>query len=285
MSEFSAGQAQALGSAIGGVGQLAGGIVGAFRQKDLEQRTQKELEAAQQNLADLQAAQPSLATPSAFYQQVQQAYDQRLMQQRLEDINRSLATTTQAVSQFGARGLGALAQATQQAQTAQRQEVLTQQRLQTQALRDLGLAEDRTIARQEARSTRNIEFGLDAQRLAEARVAQAEQQRIQNFANIAGGIGGIVGGVIGVGMGKGEKGMKVAKRGYKVAKTPGSFSHKTNPLTLVDKEGDSVGIELTGGEYVFNPEQSRKLLRLAKQGDSPLHKFLLKLLMKFEKDV
>ena len=259
--------------------------MGALNQRELERRTQKELEDAQQNLADLQAAQPSLATPSAFYQQVQQAYDQRLMQQRLEDINSSLATTTQAVSQFGARGLGALAQATQQAQTAQRQEVLTQQRLQTQALRDLGLAQDRTIARQEARSTRDIEFGFDAQRLAEARVAQAEQQRIQNFANIAGGVGGIVGGVIGVGMGSGEKGMKVAKKGYKVAKTPGSFSHKTNPLTLVDKEGDSVGIELTGGEYVFNPEQSRKLLRLAKQGDSPLHKFLLKLLMKFEKDV
>ena len=285
MSEFSAGQAQALGSAIGGVGQLAGGIMGALNQRELERRTQKELEDAQQNLADLQAAQPSLATPSAFYQQVQQAYDQRLMQQRLEDINRSLATTTQAVSQFGARGLGALAQATQQAQTAQRQEVLTQQRLQTQALRDLGLAQDRTIARQEARSTRDIEFGFDAQRLAEARVAQAEQQRIQNFANIAGGVGGIVGGVIGVGMGSGEKGMKVAKKGYKVAKTPGSFSHKTNPLTLVDKEGDSVGIELTGGEYVFNPEQSRKMMRLAKQGDSPLHKFVLKLLTKFEKDV
>ena len=250
---------------------MVGGIAGALNQKDLEQRTQKELEAAQQNLADLQAAQ------------VQQAYDQRLMQQRLEDINRSLATTTQAASQFGARGLGALAQATQQAQTAQRKEVLTQQQLQTQALRDLGLAQDRTIARQEARGTRDIEFGMDAQRLAEARVAQADQQRIQNFANIAGGVGGLAGGIIGAVAG--EKGMKVAKRGYKVAKTPGSFSHKTNPLTLVDKEGDSVGIELTGGEYVFNPEQSRKLLRLAKQGDSPLHKFLLKLLMKFEKDV
>jgi hypothetical protein len=283
MSDLTLAQAQSIGSAIGGFGQLVGGIAGALNQKDLEQRTQKELEAAQQNLADLQAAQPSLATPSAFYQQVQQAYDQRLMQQRLEDINRSLATTTQAASQFGARGLGALAQATQQAQTAQRKEVLTQQQLQTQALRDLGLAQDRTIARQEARGTRDIEFGMDAQRLAEARVAQADQQRIQNFANIAGGVGGLAGGIIGAVAG--EKGMKVAKRGYKVAKTPGSFSHKTNPLTLVDKEGDSVGIELTGGEYVFNPEQSRKLLRLAKQGDSPLHKFLLKLLMKFEKDV
>ncbi|HAW75753.1 MAG TPA: hypothetical protein DCW74_08465, partial [Alteromonas australica] len=128
------------------------------------------------------------------------------------------------------------------------------------------------------------EFGFDAQRLAEARVAQAEQQRIQNFANIAGGVGGIVGGAIGIGMGM-DDGGKVAKKGYKVAKTPGSFSHKNNPLTLVDKEGDSVGIELTGGEYVFNPEQSRKMMRLAKQGDSPLHKFVLKLLTKFEKDV
>ena len=116
----------ALGTAAGGVGQLVGGIAGALNQRELERNAQASLDEANQELEKLQASQPSLATPSEYYQQVQQAYDQRLMQQRLEDINRSLATTTQAASQFGARGLGAVMQASQQAQQAQRQETLTQ---------------------------------------------------------------------------------------------------------------------------------------------------------------
>jgi hypothetical protein len=45
----------------------------------------------------------------------------------------------------------------------------------------------------------------------------------------------------------GEKGMKVQK-------TPGEFSHKTNPIDIM-KDGKKVG-EMTGGEYVINPEQA-----------------------------
>ena len=58
MSEFSAGQAQALGSAIGGVGQLAVGIMGALNQRELERRTQKELEDAmnEKSVADMSRA-------------------------------------------------------------------------------------------------------------------------------------------------------------------------------------------------------------------------------------
>lgn len=47
--------------------------------------------------------------------------------------------------------------------------------------------------------------------------------------------------------GFGEKGMKVQK-------TPGEFSHKTNPIDIM-KDGKKVG-EMTGGEYVINPEQA-----------------------------
>ena len=202
------------------------------------------------------------------------------MQQRLEDINRSLATTTQAASQFGARGLGAVMQASQQAQQAQRQETLTQQRLQTQALSDLAKARERETQLREVRSTRDLEYAFDARTLGEARVAQAEQQRAQNFANIAGGIAGIGGGIVGALL---EEGGKVAKRGVKVTKTPGEFSHKRNPLHVTNNAGEKVA-ELTGGEYVFNPEQSKRLLQLAKQGDSPLHKFVMRLLQRFEKE-
>ena len=277
---FTQGNALALGTAVSGAGSLVGGIVGAAAQADLMQRAQRSLNEANQELDKLKSSQPSLATPSEYYKQVQQAYDQRLMQQRLEDINRSLATTTQAASQFGAKGLGAVMQASQQAQQAQRQETLTQQRLQTQALSDLAKARERETQLREVRSTRDLEYAFDARALGEARVAQAEQQRIQNIANIAGGVAGIAGGTVGMLL---EEGGKVAKRGVKVTKTPGEFSHKRNPLHVTNNDGEKVA-ELTGGEYVFNPEQSKRLLQLAKQGDSPLHKFVMRLLERFEKE-
>ena len=277
---FTQGNALALGTAVSGAGSLVGGIVGAAAQADLMQRAQRSLNEANQELDKLKSSQPSLATPSEYYKQVQQAYDQRLMQQRLEDINRSLATTTQAASQFGARGLGAVMQASQQAQQAQRQETLTQQRLQTQALSDLAKARERETQLREVRSTRDLEYAFDAKALGEARVAQAEQQRIQNFANIATGVAGIAGAGVGMFL---EEGGKVAKKGVKVTKTPGEFSHKRNPLHVTNNDGEKVA-ELTGGEYVFNPEQSKRLLQLAKQGDSPLHKFVMRLLQRFEKE-
>jgi len=77
--------------------------------------------------------------------------------------------------------------------------------------------------------------------------------------------------------------MPIAKKGIKVTKTPGEFSHKRNPLSVTNKEGVKVA-ELTGGEYVFNPEQSKKLMKLAKEGDTPLHKFVRRLLERFEKE-
>ena len=53
----------------------------------------------------------------------------------------------------------------------------------------------------------------------------------------------------------------------RVKKTPGEFNHDTNPLTLVDKNGADTGIELTGGELVFNPSQSKAIQGFLKEGD------------------
>tara|TARA_R110000796_G_scaffold71511_1_gene162368 strand:- start:2987 stop:3862 length:876 start_codon:yes stop_codon:yes gene_type:complete len=272
-------QGLALGSIAGGVGQLAGGIAGNIGQADREAAAKGEYDAALRDLQRIKDTQPSLSTPSEYYKMVSEAYDQRLMQQRVEDINRSLATTTQAASQFGARGLGAVMQASQQAQKSQRQEVLTQQKLQTQALGQLAGARERETGLRETRSARDLDYGYDAKALAEARQAQVQQQGVQNTMDMYAGAASVVGGVIGMGM---KDGGKIAKRGVKVTKTPGEFSHKRNPLHVVDKGGSKVA-ELTGGEYVFNPEQSNKLMQLAKDGDSQLHKYLLNLLKKFEK--
>ena len=40
----------------------------------------------------------------------------------------------------------------------------------------------------------------------------------------------------------------------KVQKTPGEFSHKTNPIDIM-KDGAKIG-EMTGGEYIINPDQA-----------------------------
>lgn len=68
-----------------------------------------------------------------------------------------------------------------------------------------------------------------------------------------------------------------AKHGMK---TPGEFSHEENPIDLV-QNGKKIG-EATGGEYIFNPEQSEKMRELAEAEKSPLSKYVIGLLNKFD---
>jgi hypothetical protein len=92
--------------------------------------------------------------------------------------------------------------------------------------------------------------------------------------------------------------MGIYPEGYKeggVMKTNGEFSHEKNPIDLV-QNGEKVG-EATGGEYIFNPQQSRKMNELAKkatEGGSKsqkanamqkLAKFVRTTLKRFEKDL
>ena len=63
-----------------------------------------------------------------------------------------------------------------------------------------------------------------------------------------------------------------------VDKTPGEFSHDDNPIDIV-QEGAKIG-EMTGGEYIFNPEQAEEMRKLSKEGDTELHEFVRNLLNK-----
>ena len=69
------------------------------------------------------------------------------------------------------------------------------------------------------------------------------------------------------------------ERGGKIKETPGEFSHRTNPIDLI-RNGKKIG-EATGGELIFNPEQSGKLEQLASDGDTDLHRYLRGLFKKF----
>ena len=68
------------------------------------------------------------------------------------------------------------------------------------------------------------------------------------------------------------------EHGGEVEKTPGEFDHEENPIDIV-QEGDKIG-EMTGGEYIFNPEQAEELLQLSVKGDTKLHRFIRNLLSK-----
>ena len=56
------------------------------------------------------------------------------------------------------------------------------------------------------------------------------------------------------------------------------FSHKRNPIHMIDKDGEKVG-EMTGGEYILNPEHSGDIKELVDKGDAQgLLRYLDKLL-------
>jgi len=59
--------------------------------------------------------------------------------------------------------------------------------------------------------------------------------------------------------------------GGKVKKTPGEFSHGSNPIDVM-QDGAKIG-ELTGGEYVLNPEQAKKIANQSKYAKMLFRKF------------
>lgn len=274
---FGTSDAQGLSSIAGGVGGIFGGIMALQDYNQNIGDAQSYLTQTQDELNRLKESQPSLDTPSAYYEAVKGAYDQRLMQQRTEDINRALATTSQAAAQYGARGLGATLAATAQAQRQQRQVALDQQQLQTGALQNLAAAQQATTQMREARSQADISRAREDEMLAQQNVGALEQQRIQAIAGIAGGVAGAVGG--GVGM--------LLEKGGEIEKTPGEFSHKTNPIHVIDDDGEKIA-EMTGGEYIIAPKDANKMKEMSEGKPTPqranrLFKFVRSLVRRFEK--
>ena len=276
LTDFQGMQAAGIGGAVGGAIDIIAGFAAKKDAKD-------ELNKANDNLDKILSNQPSLSTPAEYYDAVKNAYDQRLLQMRTDDINRSLATTAGAAQQFGARGLGAILGAQAQAQSQLRTEALTQQQLQTDALTNLATAREREIQLREARSTRDIELGYDEKALAEARLGQARTQIAQGFGSLA---GGIAGGIIGFQGAQAVKAMAGAKHGAKVQKTPGKYSHEENEMYVVDADGKSVGLALTGGEYVIDPARAKRLKEKSQdsslQGMRVLRKEVVKMVNDFE---
>ena len=222
--------------------------------------------------------------PKEYAEMLQQARASDLAQRRLDEINRSMATSTAALQQAGARGviggIGAITEAGSRAKT----EALSQQ--QAEIMRALQY----NIQGAETERARQIQLENRQRREAQAAITAGYQ-------NIAGGIGDLgsalattvdarTGEPKSTGDAGGDGGdvtledivyKPIFKKGG-VQKTPGAFSHKKNPIDIM-QDGAKIG-EMTGGEYIFNPSQAKQLQKLAKSGSSDLHKFVKSLLNK-----
>jgi|13_taG_2_1085334.scaffolds.fasta_scaffold13215_2 hypothetical protein len=265
--------------------------------------------------------------PSEYAELLKQARASDIAQRRIDEINRSMASSTAALQQSGARGviggIGAVTEAGSRAKTG----VLS--------------AQQAEIMRALERGTIGGEYERQRQVARQTQERATAQRAIESgISNIAGGLGDTVGGLVGGAEAYGEMGLGATKaerskvrakrmstatqedifkqatdipeqpnfqgvtsdefkklidgvselslEGMEeleeiyekggVQKTPGAFSHKTNPIDIM-KQGAKIG-EMTGGEYIFNPKQAKQMKKLASSGNTDLHKFVKSLLNK-----
>lgn len=78
-------------------------------------------------------------------------------------------------------------------------------------------------------------------------------------------------GLVGSGKTNGRSNFMTQLFGKHGMKTPGKFSHESNPINLM-QGGAKVG-EVTGGEYVVNPEQARKIAQQSEYASKLFRKF------------
>ena len=150
--------------------------------------------------------------------------------------------------------LGGIGGTTQRAQAASEKAAQADMKQGLAAQQGLANLEDAALAK-------NVAFDKT---LASRKLAAAEQDIATSKENIEGarqrkraagdmqfealvGAGEQIGGQI----------LGMAEQGAKVQKTPGAFSHATNPIDIV-RAGKKIG-EMTGGEYILNPQQAETI--------------------------
>lgn len=253
-----------LGGVVGGAAQAALGIGQTIYGMATLRSANKEMES-------LLANAPKLTLPSAYNQYAERALSDTMLRSQTEAINRNLSSSAMALGQAGGRALvGGLQSQVSSAEQSQLQAQAMQNQQAMQGLGVLGQAQERLRDATEQR------FGMQYQ------AADAAKQAA--LANIGAGLkttamGATVGfGSYGEGkeFGSFSNGKKVNKSqegaldvvnqlwlsgGFnKGGKLKGEFSHESNPIDMVDKNGNKVG-EATGGEYIINPSQAKAIAK------------------------
>jgi len=247
-------------------------------------KAQKEAKAEE---ASLKAMMPSMTSQEDYYNYYQKQ-SQLLNQSKLQNqMDQSLAAGAKTLQSAGSRGvLGGTQGMVGQAQSTKAD--LTQQ----QGQQLLGAYEKMIGAKE-----------MDRQRIL-GQIGQARQSQTAGMSTMLQGLqgvgdttlsglleqkklnkgfydgtgGGGTGGSGTGGSGTGDSG----ENGMAIKKTPGEFSHEKNPIDVV-QDGTKIA-EMTGGEYIFNPEQMAAIKKLVASNEgNKLHSYMKSIIKKFEK--
>jgi|DEB0MinimDraft_10_1074344.scaffolds.fasta_scaffold04749_2 hypothetical protein len=258
------GQADFLAQGVGGLGDIGLGIYNIVQGS-------KAAKQAKADLATAMANRPDLSPSTAFADAERQAYSKKMLNMQRQALQRNLASGIQAAS-ADPRVLAASLTGMQRGAALGEQEAMqAQAQQQMEATLRRGQAEQMATQMKETRSLGDID--REAQNLASARQAIGA-----GIGGVASGVGSVAGSVYGLN----QLGFFKREKGGSIPKTPGEFSHKTNPIDIV-RDGAKVG-EMTGGEYIFNPTQVEKIKGHVSSGNKEnLHKYMKSLIKKFEK--
>ena len=201
--------AQSSGAIIGGVAQAGLGLYQAYQGT-------KDLAAARAEIEQLRANAPSLATPSAFSDYYNKAMDRSNLEFQNTQIARRQAANVAALSKAGGRallgGIGAVEQASQEAQFAANQQ---QMQREMQAAQVYGQAQQQTQQMKEQR------YRMD--------LGMADQARQSAQANIGAGLGAGVAGLAGAGASFADAyGMQAGFANERAIMAGGGTINKTN---------------------------------------------------------
>ena len=269
---------------IGAATNLIGGIAGYRSEKKALDR---QLEEAEKNRIQQEKAAAAARSGLPGYSLGRGAREAYMMSQQdkagdiaLREAQRAQGAGLGALQAGGAKALIGGASGMARQSSLAMEEILANQQARRAAGQQKFAAAEQGILDANVEAQRELglfDYGRALGFGDQARVAgqQALGQRDAARANLFQDIIGAVGGAASIG----AQSMMNAEKGAKIKETPGEFSHDTNPIHLV-RNGKKIG-EATGGELIFNPEQSGKIEQLASEGDSPLHKYLRTLFKKF----
>ena len=264
-------------------GMIIGTALSAVPQGIAAYQGYKAAQDAKQRQADLEAMMPSLTSQEDYYNYYQKQA-QLLNQSKLqEQLDRTVSEGAKTLSGAGTRAVLGGVQGMVTGAQEQKANITQQQGQQL-----LG-AYEKMIQAKDADRTRLLGLQSEAQAAQTAGMATM-LQGLQGLGDTALSAGleseKIKRGYYGEGLTpEQEEALRKAgllKDGGTIEKTPGEFSHKTNPIDVV-QDGTKIA-EMTGGEYIFNPKQMAAIKKLVSQKDSnKLHSYMKSIIKKFEK--
>lgn len=264
-------------------GMVLGAVASAVPQGLAAWQGYKAQKEAKAETASLKAMMPSMTSQEDYYNYYQKQ-SQLLNQSKLQNqMDQSLAAGAKTLQSAGSRGvLGGTQGMVGQAQSTKAD--LTQQ----QGQQLLGAYEKMIGAKE-----------MDRQRIL-GQIGASQQMQTAGMSTMLQGLQGlgdtalsaglesakINQGYYGEGRTQEDPVTLPRKKGFKsggsIEKTPGEFSHEKNPIDVV-QDGTKIA-EMTGGEYIFNPEQMAAIKKLVASNEgNKLHSYMKSIIKKFEK--